>query len=373
MKLIRSAALFLLLAAGLSPAANAADPPPVSAASYILMDAGSGRTLASENELEPRLIASTTKIMTALIALERCDPDREVEILPDWTGIEGSTMYLTAGQMLTVRDLLYGLMLASGNDAAVALACIAAGDVASFASLMNERAAELSCEHTHFSNPSGLDAEDHYSCARDLALIAREAIQNDEFRRIASTSAATVGELTYTNHNRLLRECDGVFGVKTGYTEAAGRTLVTCCERGGVTLICVTLSDPDDWNDHAALYDWAYDAFVLDSVARDASWSIPVIGGEKDSVTVAPEGSASILRSEDDVVVTHIMLPPFAFAGMERGAIAGELDVFVNGEPAASLPLVYQEAIDRAPSALTLWDRLRLLAGLSERKTYALL
>ena len=373
MKLIRSLAVFLLFASGLFTAAYAAEPPEVSAASYVLMDADSGRVLAAEKEREPRLIASTTKIMTALIVLERCDPDKEVEIEPSWTGIEGSTMYLEAGQVMTVRDLLYGLMLASGNDAAVALACVAAGDVDSFAELMNERASELGCEHTHFSNPSGLDAEDHYSCARDLALIAREAIRNDEFRKIASASEAAIGGMTFTNHNRLLRECDGVFGVKTGYTEAAGRTLVTCCERGGVTLLCVTLSDPDDWVDHAALYDWAYDSFRQDDVLRDMSWKLPVLGGEAGSVGVSAEDSLTILRGGDDVVETRILLPSFVWAGVVRGAPAGEIDVFVNGEFAAAARLVYTDTVDRVSDDRTFLDRLLSIADLPERKAYALL
>ena len=373
MKLIRSLAVFLLLAAAMSSGVRADGPPETSAASYILTDAASGRTLAAKNEDDPRLIASTTKIMTALLTLELCDPDREVEILPAWTGIEGSTMYLSPGQVMTVRDLLYGLMLASGNDAAVALACIAAGDVESFASLMNERAAELGCEHTHFSNPSGLDAEDHYSCAKDLALIAREAIQNDEFRKIVSAESASIGERTFTNHNRLLRECEGVFGVKTGYTEAAGRTLVSACERGGVTLICVTLSDPDDWTDHSALYDWAYGEYSQYDITPAMSWTIPVIGGTEETVTVSARESVSAIRSAGDMVEIRIQLPPFVFAGVERGACAGELEVFINGETTASTALLYNETIDRIDSCLTLWDRLCHLTGLSERKTYALL
>ena len=371
MKILRSLVVFLLLAAAMSSVACADGPPETSAASYILMDAASGRTLAAKNEDEPRLIASTTKIMTALLALELCDPDREVEILPAWTGIEGSTMYLSAGQVMTVRDLLYGLMLASGNDAAVALACIAAGDVESFALLMNERAAALGCEHTHFSNPNGLDAEDHYSCARDLALIAREAIQNDEFRTIVSAASASIGERTFTNHNRLLRECEGVFGVKTGYTEAAGRTLVSSCERGGATLICVTLSDPDDWIDHSALYDWAYGEYSLYDVTPAASWTIPVIGGTEGSVTVSARESVSAIRSAGDVVEIRIQLPPFVFAGVERGACAGELKVMINGEPTASTSLLYNDTVDRIASRLTFWDRLRRMTGLLERKTYA--
>ena len=374
MKLTRSIVTFLLLAAGLTSGARAEEPPAVSAASYILMDAASGRELASENADDPRLIASTTKIMTALIALESLDPDREVEIDPAWTGIEGSTMYLTAGQVLTVRDLLYGLMLASGNDAAVALACLTAGSVESFAGLMNERAAELGCENTHFANPNGLDSDDHFSSARDLALIAREAIRNDGFREIASTSNAVICGHTFTNHNRLLRECEGVFGVKTGFTEAAGRTLVSCCEREGISLICVTLNDPDDWADHAALYDWAYDTFVLEDAVSDIAWTIPVIGGNTAEVPVMAQGRATFLHSDDDVVETRLRLPRFVFAGIRQGNRAGEAIMFVNGEAAASVPLVYAKTVERAPAeGQTFRDRLLFLLRLWERNIYALL
>ena len=374
MKIARLLLILLLLVAGLTSSVYAEEPPEVSAVSFILMDAASGRTLTAQNEDDPRLIASTTKIMTALITLERCDPDTEVEIEPAWTGIEGSTMYLEPGQVMTVRDLLYGLMLASGNDAAVALACITAGDVESFAALMNERAEELGCEHTHFENPNGLDSDEHYSCARDLALIAREAIQNEEFRRIVSTSSATVCGMTFTNHNRLLRECEGVFGVKTGYTEAAGRTLVTCCERDGITLICVTLSDPDDWNDHTALYDWAYREYVWDDAGRNVTWSVPVIGGEAETVTVAAADGASVLRSEEDTVETRVQLPSFVFPPVERGGSAGEIAVYVNGIKSASAPLGFTEPVGRSDAdAPTLWDRLRFLGSLSERKIFAFL
>ncbi len=177
MKLLRAV---LLLAAALSCLAvpgYADDGPELSAQAGILVDADSGAVLWERNADERRLIASTTKIMTALIALERCDPDMTVVIDPAWAGIEGSSMYLAPGQELTVRELLYGLMLASGNDAAVALACVTAGSVEAFADLMNERAAALGCENTHFTNPNGLDDDDHYSCARDLAAIAAAAIQ----------------------------------------------------------------------------------------------------------------------------------------------------------------------------------------------------
>ncbi len=251
----------LICAAALSAAhggACADAPPDTSAQAYIVLETETGRALTEKNADEPMLIASTTKIMTALLVIEDGGLDETVTVEPAWTGIEGSSMYLYPGQELTVRELLTGLMLASGNDAATALACLTEGSEEAFAERMNERAEALGCGHTHFSNASGLDAEDHYSTARDLAVITAEAIRNETFCEIVSCPSATIGGNTFTNHNRLLTECPGVFGVKTGYTQAAGRTLVTCCERDGETLVCVTLSDPDDWADHTALYDWAY-------------------------------------------------------------------------------------------------------------------
>lgn len=373
MKPIRSLLAILLMAASLSSSAHAEEPPETSAMSFILMDAGSSRTLAAAGECEPRLIASTTKIMTALIVLEHCDPDSEAVIQSDWTGIEGSSMHLKAGETLTVRDLLYGLMLESGNDAAVALACICAGDVASFSGLMNERAAALGCDNTHFVNPSGLDADGQYSCARDLAIIAREAIHNDEFRKIVSTLSASVGGMTLTNHNRLLRECEGVFGVKTGYTKAAGRTLVSCCERGGVTLICVTLSDPDDWKDHAALYDWAYDEFSPYDAAQIASLTVPVIGGEDESVLVVPAEPVYILLGKGESVRTQITLPPFVFADVEKGAYAGEITVSADREAACRVRLVFSDSVARVTSHQAFCEQLQSLPDLLGRSIYALL
>ena len=284
-------------------------PPAVSARAGVVMEADSGRVIWEKNADQRMLIASTTKIMTALVALERCDPDQVVTVEPAWTNIEGSSMYLAPGQELTVEELLYGLMLASGNDAAAALACVTAGSVEAFAALMNEKARALGCENTHFANASGLDDADHYASARDLAVITRQALQNEAFCRIVSTSVKKIGDSTFVNHNRLLRECEGVFGVKTGYTMAAGRTLVTACRREGLTLICVTLSDPDDWSDHRDLYDWAYGRYSREEALAGAAWTVPVIGGAAESVTVTPADTLSVFHRESDAVTVRCQLP----------------------------------------------------------------
>lgn len=374
MKRILSALLCAVILAGLGTSARAEESPEISAKAAILMEAETGRVLYEKNADDRMLIASTTKIMTALVVLERCDLDREVVIESAWTGIEGSSMYLKAGQRMTVRDLLYGLMLASGNDAAVALACIAAGSVEDFAALMNEKAQSLGCENTHFMNPNGLDGEEHYASARDLAVITREAITNRAFCEIVSTASRTVGELTYTNHNRLLRECEGVFGVKTGYTEAAGRTLVTSCERDGLTLICVTLSDPDDWDDHKNLYDWAYGQWGRYSVLDEASlWTVPVVGGEREQVSVVPGEALVVFGCAGEEVTLIVELPSFVHARVEAGAAAGQVTAYLNGEKAGSVPLVYQDNIEKlAAEEPTLVERIREFFRFAERNVYTL-
>lgn len=339
---------------------RAAEEPALSAHAALVMEAGSGQVLYERAADERMLIASTTKIMTALVVLERCDLNGLVVIDPAWTGVEGSSMYLTAGQRITVRDLLYGLMLASGNDAAVALACYTAGSVEAFAALMNEKAAALGCANTHFTNANGLDDEDHYASARDLALITREALGYDDFRQIVSTTERQIDEQTFENHNRLLRECEGVFGVKTGYTKAAGRTLVTACERDGLTLICVTLSDPDDWADHAALYDWAYGCYSWDDVLAGARWSVPVIGGEADTVTVTARSALPVLHKAEDALRVEYRLPAFVYAAVTAGTEAGEAVVYMDGAEVGRMDLVYAQDVARAAEeSPTLWERVR--------------
>ena len=230
----------------------------VSANSAILVHADTGQVLFEKNPDAHMLIASTTKIMTAIVVLEHCELDDVVKVDERSAGVEGSSMYIKAGEEYTVEDLLYGLMLVSGNDAASALALHVADDMEDFAELMNEKAAQLGMTESSFKNAHGLDEEGHYSTARDMAKLAVYCMGNEDFARIAGTVSHTVGEQTLVNHNRLLREYEGCIGLKTGYTMAAGRTLVTCAERDGARYVCVTLNDPDDWDDHRALYDWAF-------------------------------------------------------------------------------------------------------------------
>lgn len=234
----------------------AAEAVEVSAAAAVLMDADSGRLLYEKNGEKRMLIASTTKLMTALVALEQGGLQQEITVTGGHMA-EGSSMYLRPGEKLTLETLLYGLLLCSGNDAALAVTeCM--GGVAPFVARMNEKAAELGMENTHFANPNGLDDEEHYSTAEDMAKLAAAAMDDPVLRRVASTRTARIGGRTLTNHNKLLSRVEGCVGLKTGYTRAAGRTLVSCAERDGVRLVAVTLQAGDDWNDHASLYEQGF-------------------------------------------------------------------------------------------------------------------
>ena len=228
----------------------------LSAAAAILMDADSGEVLYEKNAARRMRIASTTKIMTALVVLEHARLTDTITVTGDHM-VEGSSMYLKPGETVTVEELLYGLMLCSGNDAALALADCCGG-LETFVAAMNDKAAALGMTDTSFANPNGLDDEKHYSTARDMAVLAAYAAQDPTFRRICSTRTATVGGRTMTNHNKLLSQVEGCIGMKTGYTRAAGRTLVSCAEREGRRLVAVTLCDGNDWADHKALYEMGF-------------------------------------------------------------------------------------------------------------------
>lgn len=319
----------------------------VSAKAAILMHADSGRVLYEKNADEHMLIASTTKIMTAIVVLEHCELDDLVEVDSRSAGIEGSSMYLKAGESYTVEDLLYGLLLVSGNDAASALALHVADSMEEFAELMNAKAAELGMTESSFKNAHGLDEEGHYSTARDMAKLAAYCMGNEDFARIAGTVSHTVGEQTLVNHNRLLREYDGCLGLKTGYTMAAGRTLVTCAERDGARYVCVTLNDPDDWDDHKALYDWAFANYSFaEVIPAGLSYEVPLISGAEMTAPAETEGSAYALIKNGESYDMELELPAFAFAPISEGERAGRAVACSDGQEIASVRIVYSEDVE---------------------------
>lgn len=333
---------FLLWALSLSLPARAAD---CGAAAWVVYHPESGTVLAGENADMSLPMASTTKIMTALLVLEKCPLEDEVVIPAECTGIEGSSLHMKAGESYTVEELLMGLMLSSGNDAASALACHACGSEEAFVSAMNERAAALGLEHTHFENPHGLPAEGHCASAEDLAILMGEAMKNPTFRRITGTKSAEVHGATLQNHNKLLWQCEGVIGGKTGYTRAAGRCLVSVCARDGLELVCVTLHDKDDWADHAALYEEAYDGWELRRVERCEPFaSVPVVGGGTAEVCTGEDCALCVPRNEN--VTVELRLPEFIFAPAPTGEHAGEAVLRWSGGE-KELPLVWAADEDR--------------------------
>lgn len=249
----------------------------ISASSAIVIDKNSKRVLSSKNSDKQMGMASTTKIMTALVALENGDLNSVVKISPSAAGVEGSSMYLTAGEEITLENLIYGLMLVSGNDAATAIAEHISGSVEKFAGLMNEKAQAIGAKNTHFDNPHGLSADTHYTTAYDLALITAYALDNPKFKEIVSTKSKKIPwqgknyDRQLKNHNKFLSLYEGCIGVKTGFTKATGRCLVTAVEKDNLTLVCVTLNAPDDWNDHKILYDSAFNEYKAFKIKEKAS------------------------------------------------------------------------------------------------------
>ncbi|SCJ69072.1 D-alanyl-D-alanine carboxypeptidase dacB precursor [uncultured Flavonifractor sp.] len=330
--------------------AGAAGEPGVSASCAILVDAESGRVLMEKNADEERAIASITKLMTALVAVESTsDLDRTVTIQKEWTRAEGSSMYLREGEELTLRELLYGLLLVSGNDAALAIAGFCAGDTDTFVEWMNMRAQELGMERTHFVNPNGLPAEGHYSTAADMAKLAIVVMEQPDLAEIVGTKSVTMAGRTMTNHNKLLWRYEGCVGMKTGYTDAAGRTLVSCAERDGQRLIAVTLNAPNDWADHAAMFDYGFSqwpSILLASAGRDFR-TLPVTGSLVRFVPVQVERDVRYPLAEDERVTVRIDLPDQVEAPVKEGDIAGSLTYYVDGREVGSTYLVYSHSVER--------------------------
>ena len=261
MKKLCATLLCLALCMGVLPVRAAG--PEVNARAALLMEKSTGQVLYEANAHAPLELASVTKVMTMLLIMEALDAgtitkETMVPVSATAAGMGGSQVYMEEGEEFSVHDMLKAIAVASGNDACVAMAEYLAGSESAFVEKMNARAAELGMEDTSFENPSGLDGQAHYSTARDMARLAAYAAGNHTFVRLCSTRSVTIGGRTMTNHNRLLRAVPGCIGMKTGYTRAAGRTLVSAAERDGRRLVAVTLQDGNDWADHAALYDWGF-------------------------------------------------------------------------------------------------------------------
>ena len=306
----------------------------VNAEAAVVMDADSGRLLYAQNPDKRLANASTTKIMTALLTLEQPDQDRYFTVDSDAIQVEGTTMGLQPGDSVTLHQLAAGMLLPSGNDAANAAAVEIAGSEEAFVRLMNQRAAELGLENTQYRNSSGLDAEGHYSSARDLATLAAHALENEDFADIVSKQEIRMafGNPPYNRSlyttNKLLERYPYAIGVKTGYTDDAGLCLVTAAETDGTRLIIVTLNGKDDVNTHMRLYEHFFPLLArVDLSGFTEGLSVPVTGGTRDSVAAVPaaEPEAALLEREYDELTREVELPQFVYAPVQAGQVLGEI------------------------------------------------
>ena len=330
----------------------------VSAQSYILIDGTTGAVLDQRCSDRRSLIASTTKIMTALVVCEQTNVLDRVRIPAEAVGIEGSSMYLQTGEVLTIQELLYGLMLRSGNDAAVALAIYAGGTVEGFAQLMNDKAHRLGLENTHFVNPHGLDAPDHYSTAADLAKLTAYAMNNPVFAKTVSTRSVTMGNRVLQNHNKLLWQMEGADGVKTGYTKAAGRILVSSAVRNGRRQICVTINAPDDWNDHKTLHENGFSAFQMVKILEEGQCvgTVPVAGGQAESVRLVVSQNVYYPLRDGEVPELILPVPGFVYAPVVEGGSAGYGNICLDGVLLERVELFYADTVEKEnSSALFSW------------------
>ena len=357
---ILMAALSVLALNGSALAERERDTVEIFAGGVMLMDACTHKVLYAKNAHEKLPMASTTKIMTAILAIETGKLDALVTVPKEAYGVEGSSMYLRLGEKISLRDLVYGLMLVSGNDAAVAIAINVGGSIAGFAALMNEKAKELGAHNTHFVTPNGLHDAEHYTTAYDLALIASYAMQNETFREIVGTTyyRTVTGEVTRTvkNKNKILWEYEGGNGVKTGYTMAAGKCLVFSAERNGVELVGVVLNCPDMFPAAKRLLDYGFETYKPEKLvaAGDVIARIRINGGRKNALAVAVKQDIIILVKDGDstTVRTVVKLAQQQVqAPVNKGDSLGSLEIWEDGRILAETELVAAEMIE--PAAFT--------------------
>lgn len=358
-----AAALLFLNTTAYSLPSGAAD---ISAECAIVMNAETGSVLYEKNAHRQHAIASTTKIMTALLTLEAGDPDRLFVADKTAIRVEGTSMGLTEGDIVTRRALCLGMLLPSGNDAANAAAVNVAGSMSAFAEMMNRRAAQIGMSESHFVNPSGLDADGHYSTAYDMALLTREALKNPDFREMCGmqSAAAEFGNpqetRTLYNSNKLLDMYDGCIGVKTGFTDNARRCLVSAAEKNGCTLIAVTLNAPDDWDDHTKLLDNGF-AEMKSYDIRLNSFAAEVVGGTAGSVAIVPAEKVTVGMTAEETrrVSVKYSVPEFVYAEITEGETLGRADIYLDGKLFRKVELVASESIARAEPHKGVFDWLR--------------
>ena len=349
----------------------------LSAKAAALINGDTGEMIFEKNAGKPLPMASTTKIMTALLLCEEDDWSKEITVSAEMLRVEGSSMGLKAGDKVSYRDLLYGMMLPSGNDAANVTAFALAGSPDAFAVRMNEKAKALGLANTHFVTPSGLDADGHVTTAADLASLARVALQNKDFAKAAATKSVTLTfgtpaeKRTLVNHNKLLKISDDVIGVKTGFTKRAGRCLVSAAKRDGKFVIAVTLHDPNDWSDHEAMLSFGFDAIkTVEYYPENAPYIVPVVGGESEYVDV-PIAPYTVNTEHPENISAKVTLPRFIYAPVSKGEAIGEITYYLEEQEVGSVPIFPQKKVAVSQYQRGFWDKfkqflVRLMTGFEE-------
>lgn len=333
--------------------------PEVSAQSAIVVEASTGAVLYEKDADTSRPMASTTKLMTALVAVEAGGLDEVVTVPRQAVGVEGSSVYLQEGEHITVRELIYATLLCSGNDATEALAYHCGdGERSAFVQMMNDKAAQLGLENTQFENPSGLPDDGHYTTARELAEIGR-AVSRDAFLAgVVGTKAVTLQNedgytRRYVNHNTLLKLYEYADGMKTGFTKAAGRCLVSSATRDGIKLICVTLHAPDDWNDHIRMLDYGFSRVSIKEAAAAGALAchIPVGGGTEALVTAVNQAPVAFPAVDGKTVeyTVEFVCPEFVLAPVKQGQAVAEARYYCGEQLVLSVPLAAVQDVPARP------------------------
>ena len=339
----------------------------ISAESCIVMDVATNQVIYEDGARARMSMASTTKIMTGILAIEMLEPDEIVRITPQMVTVEGSSMGLQTGDEISVRGLLSGLLLESGNDAANAIALHMAKTVPDFAKIMNEKAQKLGMKDTKFVTPSGLDDKEHLTTAYDMALLASHAMKNELFAEIVSSKKEKVTfvsppkTVTYYNHNRLLSMYDGAIGVKTGFTKKSGRCLVSAAMRDGAKIVAVTLNASSDWNDHKKLLDYGFTQ--MEKVVLDDSLpqSVDVVSSDKTKIGIYVNEDASVTLIKTDKKLDRVInLPRFLYADIQKDDRVGEICYYYNGSLIYTADVFAAEDARISVRELGFWEKFKM-------------
>ena len=341
----------------------------ISAKSAILMCADSCSVIWAKEEHRKLPIASTTKIMTSILTIEQIEAcgNSEIEITDEMVRVEGTSMGLMPKDVVTLESLVKGMLLCSGNDAANAASIAVSGEKEKFIDLMNDKAKQIGMLNTRFVTPSGLDQGDHHSTAYDMALLGSYAMENERFANIASKKSMKVEfivpnkTVNFKNHNKLLRLYEGCIGIKTGFTKAAGRCLVSCAQKNGVRLVVVTLNAPSDWDDHMKLYDYGFEN-TINKTFDDQNINLTIKVDNSDTDTLELNSSTwfskTFKKGDENKVIREIELPEFCQAPIQKGQIIGKVNYHINGKIIGSNDLTASKDIKAKPKPIhNFWNK----------------